>query len=143
MLPDSALSSSSSAPPTSPASSSTVEASTSGAANALAVTEHNFAIDPSAGTVAAGTVTLSISNTGPSSHELLIFRTALPDDKLPLGNDARVNEDAIPKVFDTETDLPAGDHRQATVNLPPGRYVLICNLPGHYLSGMHTTVISR
>jgi uncharacterized cupredoxin-like copper-binding protein len=25
-----------------------------------------------------------------------------------------------------------------TVTLPPGRYELVCNLPGHYAAGMYT-----
>jgi uncharacterized cupredoxin-like copper-binding protein len=109
----------------------------------LAVSESDYVIKPNASTVAHGKIKLAITNAGPTDHELLIFKTDLPDDKLPLSADQQqVNEDAVPKVFDTETDLPAGSHRQVSVTLPPGRYVLVCNLPGHYLDGMHTTIIS-
>ncbi|MFG2142672.1 hypothetical protein ACGFRG_00515 [Streptomyces sp. NPDC048696] len=30
-----------------------------------------------------------------------------------------------------------------TLTLRPGRYELVCNLPGHYLAGMYTDVTSR
>ena len=85
-------------------------------------------------------VTFNITNQGPSSHELLAFRTDLPDDQLPLGPDGRINEDALPKVLDTQTDLTPGIQRSLTVPLSPGRYVPVCNLPGHYKMGMHTVV---
>jgi uncharacterized cupredoxin-like copper-binding protein len=104
------------------------------------VVEHDFALATSTSTVASGNVTLNITNQGPSSHELLAFRTDLPEDQLPLGVDGRINEDALPKALDTETDLTPGSQRSVTVPLTPGRYVLVCNLLNHYKMGMHLVV---
>ncbi|MDQ6618064.1 MAG: hypothetical protein M3083_25790 [Actinomycetota bacterium] len=73
----------------------------------------------------------------------MAFRTDLPEDQLPLGPDGRINEDALPKVLDTGTDLPAGTQRPMTVSLTPGRYVLVCNLPGHYKLGMHVAIMVK
>lgn len=28
-----------------------------------------------------------------------------------------------------------------TLTLPPGRYELVCNLPGHYAAGMYTQLV--
>ena len=106
----------------------------------LLVVEHDFALATNTSTVAAGSVAFNISNQGPSSHELLAFRTDLPEDQLPLGPDGRINEDALPKVLDTDTDLAAGTQRHLSESLAPGRYVLVCNLPGHYKLGMHTVI---
>ena len=36
--------------------------------------------------------------------------------------------------------LEAGDKKNLTLNLPPGHYVLYCNLEGHYLGSMHATL---
>ena len=33
-----------------------------------------------------------------------------------------------------------GSERELRVHLAPGRYVFFCNMEGHYLGGMHTTV---
>ena len=33
-------------------------------------------------------------------------------------------------------DMAAGTTKDLTVNLPAGHYVLLCNLPGHYMGGM-------
>jgi len=32
-------------------------------------------------------------------------------------------------------------HGELTVTLDAGQYQLVCNLPGHYQAGMHTTFI--
>jgi uncharacterized cupredoxin-like copper-binding protein len=37
-------------------------------------------------------------------------------------------------------DITAGSTRDLTVDLQPGRYVLVCNIPGHYKLGMHTAL---
>jgi uncharacterized cupredoxin-like copper-binding protein len=34
--------------------------------------------------------------------------------------------------------LKAGQSKTLTLHLKPGHYALICNEPGHYMSGMHT-----
>lgn len=103
--------------------------------------EHDFALAPDA-TAFAGPVTVTVNNAGPSSHELLAFRTDLPEDALPLGSDGRVIEDGpgVTKVLDTETDLSPGTHRTLKTRLTPGRYVLICNLQNHYKLGMHVVI---
>jgi uncharacterized cupredoxin-like copper-binding protein len=100
----------------------------------------HFTLATSTSTVASGTVTFNITNQGPSTHELLAFRTDLPEDGLPLGPDGRINEDALPKLVDTETDLTPGTQRSLTASLTPGRYVLVCNLQNHYKRGMHIVV---
>lgn len=107
------------------------------------VTEHDFVLTSATGNVAAGKVVFDITNNGPSSHELLAFRTDLPEDQLPLGPDGRINEDALPKPLDTTTDLSAGTQRSLTVTLAPGRYVLVCNLLNHYKLGMHTVLVVK
>jgi uncharacterized cupredoxin-like copper-binding protein len=123
---------------TAPAPTSTTTASSS--PSSVSVSEHDFAISVTTSSVPAGNVTLMIANGGPSSHELLAFRTSLADDQLPLGADGRINEDALPKVVDTNTDLAGGTQRVVTATLSPGRYVLVCNLPGHYKLGMHAVL---
>ena len=50
-----------------------------------------------------------------------------------------VEEDAQGlEVVDEQEDIGAGETRALAVNLQPGKYVLICNTPGHYQLGMHT-----
>jgi uncharacterized cupredoxin-like copper-binding protein len=111
---------------------------TSGAPARVDVTEHDFAISPAVATTKGGLINFGVHNAGPSEHEFLIFKTDLPPDKLPLGNDGRVNEDSVNKVFDSGNNIGIGASQLFATALLPGHYVLVCNLPGHYMAGMHT-----
>ncbi|HZD70956.1 MAG TPA: sulfocyanin-like copper-binding protein [Actinomycetes bacterium] len=99
----------------------------------------DFHVRPAAAVVPAGTVRFRILNHGPSTHELNVVRTARAPDKLPLQRDGlTVNEDA-PGLdhLDEAEGLDIGDRRTLVLRLPPGHYVLYCNMEGHYLGGMH------
>jgi uncharacterized cupredoxin-like copper-binding protein len=100
------------------------------------VIEKNFDIFVDRDSVPAGTVTFNLRNEGVSTHEFVIFKTDLPADGLPV-KDAQVNESAsnLQKI-DEQQEFPPGETRQLTVQLDPGHYVLMCNLPDHYQQGM-------
>ena len=51
-----------------------------------------------------------------------------------------VDEDAKSlHPVDEQEDIAAGSTTSLTVDLKPGRYVAICNLPGHYQQGMYAS----
>ena len=116
-----------------------------GSAASVSVTEKDFAIAPLAPAATAGLVDFTVNNAGPSEHEFLIFKTDLAADKLPLGSDGRVDENAAgaTKVFDSGTNIAINGSKTFQTALTPGNYVLVCNLPGHYAAGMHTTITVR
>lgn len=107
------------------------------AGRSVQVIEGNFAIFLNRDSVPAGDVTFNLTNEGPDQHEFVIFQTGLAGDQLPVQN-GQVNEDAssLTKIAEQE-QYPAGETRTLTVNLKPGHYVLICNLPDHYQQGMY------
>jgi len=41
------------------------------------------------------------------------------------------------EVVDEIGEFPQGTTESLTVMLEPGKYQLVCNLPGHYAAGMH------
>jgi uncharacterized cupredoxin-like copper-binding protein len=106
------------------------------------ITERDFAIQ-APHELKAGPVRFVVTNHGPVSHELIVVRT--PEGRLPLRKDGfTVDEEAL--VSDTLGALePAGPggRRELDVRLSPGRYVLICNMAGHYLSGMSSPLLVR
>jgi uncharacterized cupredoxin-like copper-binding protein len=108
----------------------------------LPVVERDFAIQTQAAATAGGLVDFTVSNTGPSPHEFLIFQADQNPADLPL-KDGRVDEesDQITKVFDSGDNITPGASKTFHAALSPGKYVLVCNLPGHYLAGMHTALI--
>ena len=86
---------------------------------------------------------LVAENQGTRPHELVVIKSDLPPDGLPLV-DGKVNEDKVNISGEIEP-LAAGATREATFELSPGKYLLICNIvelvPGatpqsHYQNGM-------
>ncbi len=94
-------------------------------------------------TLATGKHEIGLTNDGTIGHELVLFKTDLPADALPLSADGDVNEEApqLTNVGDSGDALAAGGTKSFTTSkLSPGHYVAVCNLPGHYELGMQLNV---
>lgn len=109
-----------------------------GSAKSVGVTLHDFEVTLDPSSAAAGSVDFDIHNDGPSTHEFVIFKTDLAPEDLPLNSDGDVDEegDGVQHVDEVE-DIEANADASLTADLDAGKYVLICNLPGHYKAGMH------
>ncbi len=111
-------------------------------------------MDPSAGngvdamkivaeptTVKAGKVTFQATNASQGLvHEMIVIKA--PEDGKPLPYDAKadkIDEEAIHSLGEISEREP-GQAGVLTVDLKPGKYVLLCNQAGHYKGGMWTTV---
>lgn len=106
----------------------------------LRITERDFRISAQK-LVSSPDVLLVVHNKGPDAHELIVVRA--PNSHLPLRLDGlTVDEDALKRatVGVLEPGAP-GSVRRLLVHLPPGRYMLICNMAGHFLGGMHTVLV--
>jgi uncharacterized cupredoxin-like copper-binding protein len=96
----------------------------------------------------AGTVSLRVTNAGRLTHELVV---------LPLARDARPGQRAVGADGTVEETGSLGEASNTcgadggegivaraegwtTLHLVPGRYELLCNLPGHYAAGMYAEV---
>jgi uncharacterized cupredoxin-like copper-binding protein len=92
-----------------------------------------FWVRPNRTSVPAGKVTFVAHNVGQAKHELMVER-------MPIKMDAPMqpNEDAAQGMID---DMQPGQSGRMTLNLKPGRYMLFCNIPGHYAAGQHTTLM--
>jgi uncharacterized cupredoxin-like copper-binding protein len=92
-------------------------------------------IKPDVGSVPAGRTKFTVANVGTVKHEMVVVKTPTPAGKLPTNAAGEASEkDAVGEV----SDLGAGRAETLTLNLKPGHYALICNLPGHYKAGMFT-----
>jgi uncharacterized cupredoxin-like copper-binding protein len=120
----------------------------SGAAAAVptAVAPHaalsEFKVDLSATTLPAGQLSITIDNAGTVPHELLVFRSELSPAAYPLTAAGNIDEEApsITKMSDGD-NLDPGASQTRTIDLTqPGKYLFVCNLPGHFASGMYTEV---
>ena len=81
--------------------------------------------------VAAGPVTFTVSNVGKKKHEMVALKTDTPFDQLDVTNH-EVSEDTRAG----EAEVEAGATKSVTLDLEPGKYVLVCNLEKHYENGM-------
>jgi uncharacterized cupredoxin-like copper-binding protein len=91
----------------------------------------------------AGVFRLLVYNRGPDAHELIVVRE--PGARLPLRRDRQtVDEEALER-FQAGALEPGepGETRELRVRLSRGRYVLFCNMSGHYLGGMRTVLVVR
>lgn len=129
-----------------PVSSSTSESSSASAATpdatTLAVSLREFHIDASSTMVTPGVKTLEIDNAGTVQHELLVFRSDLAPNAYPIDpTTGDINEDAagLTKVSDGDNLDPSANQSRAVDLSQPGTYTFVCNLPGHFRSGMVTT----
>jgi uncharacterized cupredoxin-like copper-binding protein len=84
-----------------------------------------------------------VKNRGPDDHELIVVRA--DDGRLPLrGDGLTVDEEALERS--AAGVLEPGDPgslRTLDVHLVRGRYVLFCNMSGHYLGGMRAVLVVR
>jgi uncharacterized cupredoxin-like copper-binding protein len=95
-----------------------------------------MAIELDSEMVPAGTITFDVTNAGTVEHEFVVIATDLAVDQLPV-KDGVVDETQLQVLGEIEGVQP-GLSGSLTLDLAPGRYVIICNLPGHYLAGMRT-----
>jgi uncharacterized cupredoxin-like copper-binding protein len=124
----------SASPPTRPAPARAASTSTTGApgASALSVTEREWGVSPSTKSVPAGAVTFAATNAGSTTHELVVLRT----DALPTTLEVKAGRASEEGDLGEVEDLAPGSTNSVTLQLPPGHYLLICNLPGHFQKGM-------
>ena len=108
-------------------------AGTAGGSVAVKLTDNGIGLDRTS--VTSGKVTFNITNAGTVVHELAVLKTDLPADKLPANPDkpGKVKEDG--NVGEVE-DIAVKATKDLSLDLKPGQYVLICNIVGHYGTGM-------
>jgi uncharacterized cupredoxin-like copper-binding protein len=91
-----------------------------------------FHIATSTPNAKAGKVTFTASNAGKTAHELIVIRTDTP--AAEMGKGAPISEaGSVGEV----SNVGPGQTKSSTLDLRPGHYALICNMPGHYMGGMH------
>jgi uncharacterized cupredoxin-like copper-binding protein len=124
------------------ASTATTTAPQANAPSALTVTMSDFAFTPKDVTAPAGEITITAPNEGKAPHELVLVKSDLAPGALPTLANGEADEDSF-----AAADLPgeigeteAGATGTLTVTLPAGKYVMLCNVPGHYKAGMYGTL---
>jgi uncharacterized cupredoxin-like copper-binding protein len=97
-------------------------------------------------TVRHGAVSFRVTNAGAVQHEMVILPLGISNSvgTRPFGGDARVDEaGSLGEVSRSDggkadSGIVPGTSGHTTVSLKPGEYELVCNVVGHYASGMFT-----
>jgi len=97
-------------------------------------------------TVPHGIVTFRVTNAGAVSHEMVILPLAASQTvgTRPFDGEAKIDEagslgEASKSGGEGSGEgIEPGASGRMTVTLAPGQYELVCNLMGHYVSGMYS-----
>ena len=105
----------------------------------LTVELTDYALSAAPGTVPAGHVVFAVRNRSSMAHELPVLRTDLAPNALPMEN-GKAKEDGKAGGL---PNIAGGVSRKLVLELPAGRYVLICNVVGHYQLGMRAALTAE
>ena len=108
------------------------------AAASIGVTLKEFTVSPAPSTGRAGRVTFRVHNTGAVGHEFVVLRTSKSAAGLLQGGKAS-EAGNVGEIG----DLQPGVTKTLRLNLKPGHYALICNLPGHYAAGQRADFVVK
>lgn len=121
----------------------TTTAASGGKGATLEIKMGDYYFAPKNATAKAGPTTIEAPNEGSVEHELVLFKTNMNPAKLPTEADGSVDEEKLDEVAEEAgeiADVEPGDTKSEKFDLTPGKYVMFCNLPGHYAQGMYGTL---
>jgi uncharacterized cupredoxin-like copper-binding protein len=89
--------------------------------------------------VKAGKITFDVTNLSRSIvHEMIVVAVENPNAPLPYDyNTGQIPEKQV-KMLGETSEMEPNAEKAITLDLKPGAYLLICNVPGHYAAGMWT-----
>jgi len=93
------------------------------------------------GTIKSGKTDLTITNVGVAPHELLVFQSDRKPSAYPTDAAGDIKEEGagVTLVSDGDNIDPAGSQTRG-IDLAPGTYLFVCNIPGHFKQGMFAVV---
>lgn len=99
----------------------------------VAVKLTEFKLIPVPTSAANGKIGFTVRNAGKLEHEFVIVKSNLPPGKLPVKNGRASEKGSVGEIG----DIAPGTTRKKSFSLSPGKYVLLCNLKGHYQAGQY------
>jgi len=94
------------------------------------------------GPLKAGEVKFDVRNDGTTLHEFVVIGSDVDPASFAI-EDGKVNEETAGDSPGEADDIDPGQSAVATMRLKAGNYVFLCNVPGHYQSGMRGRFVVR
>jgi uncharacterized cupredoxin-like copper-binding protein len=126
------------APAPAPAATPVAAPAPAAVAASIGVTLKEFTVFPAPSAGRAGRLTFRVRNAGAVGHEFVVLRTSKSAAGLLQGG--RASEAGNVGEIG---DLQPGVTKTLRLNLKPGHYALICNLPGHYAAGQRADFVVK
>ncbi len=103
-----------------------------------------MSIDINPKSVLHGKVKFQVTNSSKTViHEMILSPVADPNKPLPyIDKDNKVDEESSIHLGEV-SELDPGKSGALIVDIKPGKYILYCNIAGHYMAGMWTTLEVR
>jgi uncharacterized cupredoxin-like copper-binding protein len=116
------------------------EAAATPAPSAIDVGLSYFQVTVSSDVAAEGTVTFRVTNEENDSLSFFVIQTDLDADELPVNEETgTVQTEELNVISEIEFVYPS-QAAEIGSSLTAGNYVLICNVPSHYASGMRASM---
>ena len=109
----------------------------SGSAVSVALVE--WKLLPGQATVRAGRVTFVVRNEGTMDHEFLVLRSDRHHHSLKVKGGQAVETGRLGEI----PKIPAGTSKRITLKVPRGKYIMLCNMLGHYQAGQYASLRAR
>ena len=113
------------------------DTATSGAVVAVVLDE--WKLVPAQAAVRAGRVSFVVRNDGSMTHEFVVLRSDRRAGGLPVKGGKAVEAGRRGRI----SQIASGASKRLVLRLQPGRYVLLCNLLGHYQAGQFAALRVR
>lgn len=110
---------------------------TSGSVVSMALAEWSLA--PKQVTARAGRISFVVRNDGAMLHEFVVLRSDRHHHSLKVRGGKAVETGRLGRI----PQIPSGATKRLTLKLPAGKYVLLCNLLGHYQAGQFAALRVR
>jgi len=114
-------------------------ADTATLAATVSVVLDEWKLVPARTAVRAGRVTFVVRNDGSMTHEFVVIRSDRRAGGLPVKGGRAVEASRRGRI----SQIASGASKQLTLTLQTGRYVLLCNLLGHYQAGQFAALRVR
>ena len=114
-------------------------ADTATSGTAVSVTLEEWKLVPAQVIVRQGRISFVVRNDGTMDHEFVVLRSDVHHHSLKVTGGRAVEKGRVAEI----PLIPSGVSKRLTLTVRPGKYVLLCNLVGHYQAGQYAALRVR